>query len=113
MAGLFEHHACCDVAVGQCGASSTTELAALGTPFVYFPIDGHFEQEVVAARLARYGVGVRMSLSETTPARLAEAILGEYGRPVNRCPLPVDGARKAAQHIASVLSHERRAASPL
>ena len=113
VSALFEHHVCCDVAVGQCGASSTTELAALGTPFIYFPIDGHFEQEVVAARLARYGVGVRMSLSETTPARLAEAILGEYGRPVNRCPLPVDGARKAAQHIASVLSHERRAASPL
>lgn len=101
---LFEHHACCDVAVGQCGASSTTELAALGTPFIYFPIEGHFEQEAVATRLARYGVGVRMSLSETTPAALAEAILGECGRPVAHCALPVDGARKAAQHIASTFA---------
>jgi hypothetical protein len=100
---LFEHYACCDVAVGQCGASSTTELAALGTPFIYFPIAGHFEQEVVAARLARYGVGRRMSLSETTPAGLAEAILGEYLRARTRRTFPVEGAHEAAQHIAAEL----------
>jgi len=100
---LFEHHACCDVAVGQCGASSTTELAALRTPFVYFPIEGHFEQAFVAARLARYGAGVPMSLTRTTPALLARTIAGEYRRPLDYPPLPVDGARKAATHIAKAL----------
>jgi UDP:flavonoid glycosyltransferase YjiC (YdhE family) len=105
---LFEHHACCDVAVGQCGASATTELAALGTPFVYFPIDGHFEQEFVAARLARHGFGSRMSLSETTPEMLADAIVHEYRRRGTYPRLPVDGARNAAREIVGAL--ERRAA---
>ncbi|MBW6468176.1 MAG: hypothetical protein K0B85_03325 [Coriobacteriia bacterium] len=100
---LFEHHACCDVAVGQCGASSTTELAALGTPFIYFPIEGHFEQEFVAARLARHGAGVRMSLAHTTPERLAEAIYELYASPPKPASFPVDGARNAARHIAAVL----------
>ena len=100
---LYEHHACADVAVGQCGASSTTELAALRTPFVYFPIEGHFEQEVVAARLARVGAGVRMTLSETTPEMLAERICAEYGREPTYPPLPVDGARRAAQHLVRML----------
>jgi UDP:flavonoid glycosyltransferase YjiC (YdhE family) len=96
---LYEHFACADVAVVQCGASSTTELAALERPFVYVPVEGHFEQEVVAARLARHRIGRRVSLSESTPESLAEAILGEYGRQIEPCPMPVDGARKAAEHI--------------
>ncbi len=96
---LFELYACSDVAVVQCGASSTTELAALRRPFLYFPIDGHFEQEAVASRLARYGAGVRMSLRDTTPESLAEAIAQEYGRKVDYAPMPVDGAAKAAALI--------------
>jgi len=36
---LYEMYAGCDVAVVQCGASSTTELSALRKPFIYFPID--------------------------------------------------------------------------
>ena len=79
---LYEHFACCDVAVGQCGASSTTELSALRKPFIYFPIDGHYEQELVAARLRRHGLGRRMSLRDTTPEMLADAIHQEYGRSI-------------------------------
>ena len=109
MPRVYEYFASSDVAVVQCGASSTTELAALRKRFLYFPIDGHFEQEMVAARLARYGVGRRMSLSGTTPAELADAILSEYARsgasPLSS--LPVDGARKAAQHILRVLEGRR------
>jgi UDP-N-acetylglucosamine:LPS N-acetylglucosamine transferase len=111
---LHEHFACSDVAVVQCGASSTTELAALRRPFVYFPVDGHFEQEIVATRLARYGVGRRMSPSRTTPTELAAAIRGEYARPVTSSSppspsLPTDGARTAAKQILRVL--EDRAAA--
>lgn len=106
---LYEHFACSDVAVVQCGASSTTELAALRKRFVYFPVEGHFEQETVAARLARYGVGRRMSLSSTTPAALADAILGEYAHSGTSTPssLPTDGARNAARHILEVLEDRR------
>jgi len=100
---LYEHFACCDVAVGQCGASSTTELSALGKPFIYFPIDGHYEQELVAARLRRHGLGRRMSLSDTTPEMLADAIHQEYGRSIADSGLPVDGAAKAAAHILRAL----------
>ena len=100
---LYEHHACCDVAVSQCGASSTTELAALRTPFIYFPVEGHYEQELVAARLARWGAGVRMTLSQTTPETLADAIFAEYGRVPTYPPIPIDGARKAALHIGKML----------
>jgi hypothetical protein len=111
---LYEHFAASDVAVVQCGASSTTELAALRQRFLYFPIDGHFEQEMVAARLARCGVGRRMSLSQTTPAELAGAILGECARSGDSTPssLPTDGARKAAQHILRVLEGRRLDAAP-
>ena len=100
---LYEMYACCDVAVVQCGASSTTELSALRKPFIYFPIDGHFEQEAVASRLARYGAGRRMSLKATSPERLAEAICQEYRRSVTYAPMPVDGALKAAAHILRAL----------
>ena len=100
---LYEHFACCDVAVGQCGASSTTELSALGKPFIYFPIDGHYEQELVAARLRRHGLGRRMSLKDTTPETLADAIHQEYGRTIADSGLPVDGAAKAAAHILRAL----------
>jgi predicted glycosyltransferase len=106
---LYEHFASSDVSVVQCGASSTTELAALRKRFVYFPVDGHFEQDMVAARLARYGVGRRMSLPGTTPAALAGAILGEYARSGTSTPssLPTDGARNAAMHILNVLEDGR------
>jgi Glycosyltransferase family 28 C-terminal domain len=99
---LYEHFACADAAVVQSGASSTTELAALERPFIYVPVEGHFEQEGVARRLARHGIGRRMSLAATTPQMLAEAIAEEYGREVPPCTMPVCGARKAAEHIARV-----------
>jgi len=104
---LYEHYACCDVAVVQCGASSTTELTALRRPFIYFPIAGHFEQEVVAARLARYGAGRRMSLKGTTPELLAAAIGQEYGTTAAWETMPVDGARRVAQHVARALEGTR------
>jgi UDP:flavonoid glycosyltransferase YjiC (YdhE family) len=100
---LYELFASCDVAVVQCGASSTTELSALRTQFIYFPIEGHFEQELVASRLGRYGAGKRMSLKTTTPEMLAEAIYKLYGHPITWGYMPVDGASKAANHILQVL----------
>jgi len=101
---LYEHFACCDVAVVQCGASSTTELAALGTPFVYVPIEGHFEQEIVAARLARYGIGRRVSPGSATPAALAQAIREELERATTGIPMPLHGATEAARHILKTLA---------
>lgn len=104
---LYEHHACCDVAVTQCGASTTTELLAFGTPFVYFPIEGHFEQELVAARLARHEAGMRMSLRDATPRALADAIAHEYRRQYAYQDIDFDGASRAALHIAETVDRSR------
>ena len=104
---LYELFAACDAAVVQCGASGTTELAALGRPFIYAPIEGHFEQEIVAGRLARHRVGRRMSLRATTAEGLAHMVFEELGRVSPHASLPVDGATRAAEHILAALERSR------
>ena len=100
---LFEHMAVADVVVTQGGGGTTLEVAALRKPFLYFPVEGHFEQEVhVAGRLERHGVGVRMKYSETTPEELAERVFNLIDIQTNSS-LPVDGAVKAARLINNVL----------
>ncbi len=52
---LDRHLAACDLAVVQGGLTTCMELAAAGTPFLYFPLKNHFEQNFhVAHRLDRY-----------------------------------------------------------
>lgn len=98
---LHRHFAAADVAIVQGGGTTTLELTALRRPFLYFPLEGHFEQEgPVADRLARHRAGVRMALSRTTPAALAEAAARQIGRTVDWPPIPVDGAARAARIIA-------------
>ena len=101
---LYEHFACCDVAVVQCGGTTTTELAALRRPFLYAPVDGHFEQEVIAQRLARHGAGRRLPPDCRTPESLAAAIAEEYASTPAWTPMPVDGASRAAEHIVAALA---------
>ncbi|HEX5911501.1 MAG TPA: glycosyltransferase, partial [Rubrobacter sp.] len=97
---LYEHLAASDVAIVQGGGTTTLELTALRTPFIYFPLEDHFEQNlVVAKRLARHGAGQRLLYSQTTPKRLAEAVYWQLGREANWPPIPTDGARRAAQLI--------------
>ena len=63
VANLDRHLAACDLALVQGGLTTCMELAAAGTPFLYFPLRNHFEQNFhVAHRLAamaRDGDGVR------------------------------------------------------
>ena len=107
---LYELFASSDVAVVQCGGTTTPELAALGRRFIYAPIEGHFEQEVIARRLERHGVGRRMSLRATTAEALAQMIFEELGQYGQRGSMPLEGASKAAQHILATL--EKARASP-
>jgi UDP:flavonoid glycosyltransferase YjiC (YdhE family) len=77
---LYEHFAACDVAVVQAGGTTTLELTALRRPFLYFPLEGHLEQNlVVARRLARHRAGQRLDYSHTAPDRLAQAIADQLG----------------------------------
>ena len=97
---LYEHFAACDVAIVQGGGTTTLELTALRRPFIYFPLEDHFEQNlVVAKRLARHGAGERMLYSETTPEMLAETVIGQLGREASWPPIPTDGAQRAAELI--------------
>ena len=57
------------------------ELAANKRPFLYFPLQHHFEQNFhVAHRLERYGAGRRMDYETATPEVIADAIAAEIGR---------------------------------
>lgn len=101
---LFEHFAASELAVVQGGATSTIELTALRKPFIYFPLQDHYEQRIhVPQRLARHSAGVRMEYSETTPETLADAILKNLNKEVNYPEIPTDGAQKAAKLISSLL----------
>jgi hypothetical protein len=101
---LYRHFAACDLAIVQAGGTSTLELTALRRPFLYFPIEGHCEQELgVATRLARHRAGERLAFSETSPSSLARSVLRNFDHEVNYAPIPTDGARKAAQLIQGLL----------
>ena len=101
---LYRHLAACDVAITQGGGTTTMELTALRRPFVYFPLEGHFEQEQsVAPRLERLGAGFRMAPSRTTPDALAAAVLSLCGSTPHYAAPPADGARKAAEMVLSLV----------
>jgi predicted glycosyltransferase len=101
---LYRQLAACDIALVQGGLTTCMELAAAGTPFLYFPLKNHFEQNFhVAHRLDRYGAGRRLEFAAASPEVIAEAMLAELYAP--RCPAPVeaDGAARAARMLAELL----------
>lgn len=101
---LYEHFAAADLAIVQGGGTTTLELTALRRPFLYFPIEGHSEQQVVVAgRLARHRAGVKMNLSRTTPQVLATTILANIGKEVMYPPIATDGSGRAAELICRFL----------
>jgi hypothetical protein len=80
------------------------ELAAAGTPFLYFPLRNHFEQNFhVRHRLENYRAGRLMDYGSASPDIIAEAIVAEIGRPVAFRPVEGDGARRAAQLLADLI----------
>lgn len=107
---LYEHVAACDLAVVQGGGTTTTELTALRRPFLYFPLEGHFEQRIhVAGRLERHGAGVRLEYREMTPEKLADIILANVGREVRYPPIATDGAKNAAALLCELMGRGKLA----
>jgi pimeloyl-ACP methyl ester carboxylesterase/predicted glycosyltransferase len=101
---LYRHLAACDLAVVQGGLTTSMELTAQKRPFLYFPLRHHFEQNFhVRHRLERYGAGRRMDYEDSPPEQIAAAIAQEIGREVNYRDVEIDGAARAAQHIAELL----------
>jgi predicted glycosyltransferase len=105
VADLDRHLAACDLALVQGGLTTCMELAASGTPFVYFPLRNHFEQNFhVAHRLRRYGAGIQMDFAAASPDMIADAMMQAVASPNRPKPVEADGAGKAARMISELLN---------
>jgi pimeloyl-ACP methyl ester carboxylesterase/predicted glycosyltransferase len=103
---LFEHLACCDLALVQGGLSTTMELVATRRPFLSFPLARHFEQNVhVRKRLANYGADRSVAYRGLAPQALADQALAAMHAPVRYKPVETDGAARAARRIAQVMDN--------
>ena len=101
---LYKHMGAADLCIVTGGGTITLELTALQRPFLYFPLEQHFEQEVgVATRCQRHRAGIRMTCSKTTPKLLSEAILSNIGTNVDYASIPTNGSQEAARIIEAVL----------
>jgi len=101
---LYEHFAACDLAIVQGGSTTTLELTALNRSFIYFPIEGHAEQQLhVAPRLKRFNAGIKMQFSQTTPEMLAEKVISNIGKETNYSSIPLDGAKNTVKIINQIL----------
>jgi len=104
VADLDRHLAACDLALVQGGLTTCMELTAAGTPFLYFPLRNHFEQNFhVAHRLDRYRAGRRMDFATATPHRIADAMIEALDAPTRFRPVETDGAVRAARMLAELL----------
>lgn len=102
---LYRWLGAADVAVVQGGLTTTMELAAQRTPFVYVPLRHHFEQNVhVRHRLERYRAGRCLPYEEAEPERLAEVLVEVLRRGAGDVrPVETEGARRAAERIAELI----------
>ena len=88
---LYEHFAASDLAIVVGGGTSTIELVALNRPFLYFPLESQFDQQInIAGRLERLGAGFKMRYFQTTPESLAEQIIANLGKDVTYPSVPID-----------------------
>jgi pimeloyl-ACP methyl ester carboxylesterase/predicted glycosyltransferase len=100
---LHRHLAACDVAVVQGGLTTCMELTANRRPFVYVPLQHHFEQQFhVRHRLERYGAGTCLPYQSLDPETLAEAVAGEMRRSIDYLPVDPGGAERAARMLAEL-----------
>jgi pimeloyl-ACP methyl ester carboxylesterase/predicted glycosyltransferase len=96
--------AACDIALVQGGLSTCMELVATRTPFIFFPLAHHFEQNVhVRGRLQAYGAGRMMSFGEATPESIATAMTAELEREVGWKDVERDGGMRTARMILELL----------
>jgi len=103
---LYEMLAAIDVALVQGGLSTTMELVGAQRPFLYFPLQGHFEQNRhVPHRLANYGVpaDARVDYACASPEEIARRLAKTVrDRPSYR-EIEGGGARRAAERLAALV----------
>jgi UDP-N-acetylglucosamine:LPS N-acetylglucosamine transferase len=100
------HLAACDLAIVQGGLTTCMELTATRRPFIYVPLQHHFEQTFhVPHRLRQYGGGRMLDFDLATPDVIVEMIINEIGRPVDYRPVERDGAaRDGAARAATLIA---------
>jgi UDP-N-acetylglucosamine:LPS N-acetylglucosamine transferase len=102
---LYRHMGAADLCVVSGGGTITLELTALQKPFLYFPLEDHFEQEVeVANRCKRHRAGIKMKCSATNAEILSETIISNITKAVDYATIPVNGSKEAAKIIESLLT---------
>ena len=80
------------------------ELAAAGTPLIYFPLKNYFEQNFQAAhRLECYGAGRRLEFATSTPEMIADAMVAVLETPASFKTVEADGAKRAARMLAELI----------
>jgi len=103
---LYEMLAAVDVALVQGGMSTCMELVASGRPFLHFPLQGHFEQNLhVPTRLRNYGVPAeaKVDFSRSGPEVVARRMVDAMRTPVRYKEVELGGARRAAERLAALL----------
>ena len=101
---LYRHMGAADLCIVSGGGTITLELTALEKPFLYFPLEQHFEQEVsVAGRCQRHRAGVKMVCSTTTPELLAETVFSNFDKIVDYAKIPIDGSKEIAKRISEFI----------
>ena len=109
---LYRLMSAADLVITSGGGTTTLELQAMNKPFLYFPLEQHFEQQTdVCYHLVRDNVGVKMGYNQTTPEMLAQGGLGEPGQG-GLLPEAAPGRGKAdrrAYHIVAAKDREGRA----
>jgi pimeloyl-ACP methyl ester carboxylesterase/UDP:flavonoid glycosyltransferase YjiC (YdhE family) len=101
---LSDRLGACDVAIVQGGLATCMELTANRTPFVYVPLQQHFEQQVlVPKRLANYAAGHRLDWANVNPDTLSAMLPELLAQPPQHKPVEPDGAARAAEAIARLV----------
>jgi predicted glycosyltransferase len=101
---LHHHLAAADVAITQGGLTTCMELTAARVPFIYVPLQNHFEQTFhVPARLTRHNAGHQLPYAACTPTTLTDTLAKLLTNPVDYLPLPATAADTAATHLAELL----------
>ena len=101
---LDQHLAACDLALVQGGLTTCMELVAAKTPFIYFPLHNHFEQNFhVHHRLQQYRAGRRMDYASAMPDDIAAAMVDILNEPLEYRDVEANGAQRAARMLAELL----------
>ena len=103
-ADLPHHLAAGDAAIVQGGLTTTMELVAGRTPFLYFPLGHHFEQQRhVRHRLERHRAGRCLDYATTDADDIAAALVEQMSASCDYLPVPDGGAQRAAALVAELL----------